>query len=191
MLFTAVLQSGKQVFVVVQTLPEVTEASSPPEGPSGPATGHLPPSLSPGSPSSEQPPSRRGRLGRSARASLPATPPPYLFDHHAELALGAEHRLDARQPLDAGEDLGRANEHLAWVEAIGIIEEETLQDWGPEEGPCECCLLGGGGEQCPHLLSTPGLHAPHHLRLQSSTSQTSDAHKPPGVLPTKRHGWPL
>lgn len=28
-------------------------------------------------------------------SSLPALPSPYLFDHHAELALGAEHRLDA------------------------------------------------------------------------------------------------
>lgn len=51
--------------------------------------------------------------------------------------------------------------------------------------------LRGRGQQCPHLPSTPGLHAPHHLRLQSSTSQTSDAHKPPGVLLTKRHGWPI
>lgn len=28
-------------------------------------------------------------------SSLPAPPSPYLFDHHTELALGAEHRLDA------------------------------------------------------------------------------------------------
>lgn len=27
---------------------------------------------------------------------------------------------------------GRPNEHLARVEAVGVVEEETLQDWGPE-----------------------------------------------------------
>lgn len=52
---------------------------------------------------------------------------PYLLHHHTELAFGAEYRLDPREPLDTGEDLSRANEHLAWVEAIGVIKEETLK----------------------------------------------------------------
>lgn len=57
----------------------------------------------------------------------------YLLHHHTELALGAEYRLDPREPLDTGEDLGWANKDLAWVEAIGVIKEETLQGVRAEE----------------------------------------------------------
>lgn len=69
---------------------------------------------------------------QGAEAEAPAPRQPYLFHHHAELALRAEHGLDPRQPLGAREDLGGADEHLARVEAIGVIKEETLQDVGPE-----------------------------------------------------------
>lgn len=87
---------------------------------------------------------RTGREGRAAASSgawrlsscpHPLVPSPYLFHYHPKFALGAEHGLDPRQPLDAGENLGWADEHLARVEAVGIIEEETLQDLGPDRSP--------------------------------------------------------
>lgn len=52
----------------------------------------------------------------------------------------------------------------------------------------------GVGEHCPHLhpYSAPAVH-PGSLcstptKAAESTSQTSEAHKPPGVLLTERHG---
>lgn len=52
--------------------------------------------------------------------------PPYLLHHHPELGLPAENGLDARQPLHVGEDLGRTDQNLARVEAVGLIEEQPL-----------------------------------------------------------------
>lgn len=77
------------------------------------------------------------------------TPRPYLFHHHPELALGAEHRLDPRQPLDTGEDLGGADEHLARVEAVGIVKEETLRDVGPGESLCDQASSADGALHAP------------------------------------------
>lgn len=74
----------------------------------------------------------RRKLGSTSLA-----PGSHLFHYHSELALGAEHRLDPRQPLDTGEDLGWADEHLTRVEAVGIVKEEALRDSGWEKSPCE------------------------------------------------------
>lgn len=109
---------------------------------------------------------RAGREGRAAARSgvwrlrscpRPLVPGPYLFHYHPKFAFGAEDGLDPRQPLDAGEDLGWADEHLARVEAVGIIKEETLQDLGPEGSPVSVPPWGT-------VLSVPaplkGLHTP-------------------------------
>lgn len=85
-------------------------------------------------------------------------PRPYLFHHHPELALGAEHRLDPRQPLDTGEDLGRADEHLARVEAVRIVKEETLRDVGPGESPCDQASSADGALRAPPAIPLLSQH---------------------------------
>lgn len=62
----------------------------------------------------------------NARLEIRKLPSSYLFDHHPELALLAEYGLDPGEPLDIGEDFGRPDQHLAWVETVGLFEEQTL-----------------------------------------------------------------
>lgn len=58
----------------------------------------------------------------------------YLFNHNPELALLAENGLDPRQPLHTGEHFGRSDQHLARVEAIGLIKEKALRMRKKERG---------------------------------------------------------
>lgn len=116
---------------------------------------------------------RAGKDGAGCSASGPTPPPhqpqPYLFHHHPELALGAEHGFDPRQPLGTGEDLGGADEHLARVEAVGIVEEETLRGLEPEASAREQRLLGDGAS-CAAFSPTPRLPpSPNTCPSETST----------------------
>lgn len=52
----------------------------------------------------------------------------HLFYHHPELALSAENRFDPWQPLHIRENLSGTDEDLAWVETVGLVKKQALEE---------------------------------------------------------------